>query len=107
LHRTHRHATDRSGGAHPAEIIGMNPRPEFLARPGLEARAMAKPTTDELKQNAQEVFGRALNDAQVEAYRGRLPTMVRNVQRLRDWEPRLRHAEPALVQRVLGARGDE
>jgi hypothetical protein len=67
---------------------------------------MAKPTTDELKRMAREVFGRELSDAQVEAYRGRLPTMVKNVQRLREWEPRLRGAEPALVQRVASGDGD-
>ena len=58
-------------------------------------------TVDELKRMAREGFARELSDAQAEAYRGRLPTMVRNVQRLREWEPRLRHAEPALVQRVV------
>ena len=67
---------------------------------------MAEPTTDELKRMAREVFGRELSDAQAEAYRGRLPTMVRNVQRLRAWEPRLRHAEPALVQRVVSGDRD-
>jgi hypothetical protein len=68
---------------------------------------MAKPTTDELKRIARESFGRELGDAQAEAYRGRLPTMAGNVQRLREWEPRLRHAEPALVQRVVSGDGDE
>ena len=68
---------------------------------------MAKPTTDELRQMGRETFGRELSDAQIAAYRGRLPTMVRNVQRLRSWESRLRHAEPALVQRVVGAEGDD
>jgi hypothetical protein len=58
---------------------------------------------DELKAMARETFGRELSDAQANAYRGRLPTMVKNVARLRAWEPRLRHAEPALVQRVRGA----
>ena len=67
---------------------------------------MVKPTTEQLKAMARETFGRELSDDQVEAYRGRLPTMVRNVQRLREWEPRLRHAEPALVQRVLADDAD-
>ena len=67
---------------------------------------MGKPTTDELKKMARETFGRELSDADVEAYRGRLPTMVQNVRRLRDWEPRLRDAEPALVQRVIGGGRD-
>jgi hypothetical protein len=64
-------------------------------------------TIDELKKMARETFGRELSDAQVEAYRGRLPTMVKNVERLRDWAPHLRHAEPALVQRVVAGAGDE
>ena len=62
---------------------------------------------DDLKRMARETFGRELSDAQIEAYRARLPTMVNNVQRLREWEPRLRQAEPALVQRVVGADGNE
>jgi hypothetical protein len=64
-------------------------------------------TIDELKRMARETFGRELSDAQAEAYRGRLPTMVRNVERLREWEPRLRQVEPALVQRVVTRGGDE
>jgi hypothetical protein len=68
---------------------------------------MAKPTTEELKEMARATFGREISDAQAEAYRGRLPTMVRNVQRLRERESRLRHAEPALVQRVIGGGSDD
>jgi hypothetical protein len=68
---------------------------------------MAKPTTEELKAMARETFGRELSDEEAEAYRGRLPTMVQNVQRLRAWEPRLRHAEPALVQQVIGGGSDD
>jgi hypothetical protein len=68
---------------------------------------MMTTTVEELKKMARETFGRELSDAQVEAYRGRLPTMVKNVERLREWEPRLRHAEPALVQRVTPGGGDE
>jgi hypothetical protein len=64
-------------------------------------------SVDELKRMARETFGRELSDAQVKAYRGRLPTMVRNVHRLREWLPRLRQVEPALVQRVVGGGGDE
>jgi hypothetical protein len=48
------------------------------------------------------VFGRELSDAQAEAYRGRLPTMAKNVRLLRDWERRLGTIDPALVQRVGG-----
>ena len=62
---------------------------------------MAGPSIAELQQMAREVFGRELSAAEADAYRGRLPTMAQNVRRLRQWEPRLRAAEPAQVQRVL------
>ena len=61
---------------------------------------MSRPSLDELKRMARETFGRELSDAQAEAYRGRLPTMVQNVRRLRDWERRLGTIDPALVQRL-------
>jgi hypothetical protein len=64
-------------------------------------------TIDELKRMARETFGRELSDAQAEAYRGRLPTMVKNVERIREWAPRLRQAGPALVQRVASGGVDE
>jgi hypothetical protein len=51
---------------------------------------------------AREVFGRELSDAQADTYRGRLPTMAKNVRLLRDWERRLGTIDPALVQRVGG-----
>jgi hypothetical protein len=62
---------------------------------------MAGPSIAELQQMAREAFGRELSEAEAEAYRGRLPTMAQNVRRLRQWEPRLRAAEPAQVQRVV------
>jgi hypothetical protein len=68
---------------------------------------MSKPTTQELQKIGREAFGRELSEAQVEAYRGRLPTMAANVRRIRDWERRLRDAEPALVQRVPTGGGDD
>jgi hypothetical protein len=68
---------------------------------------MPKPTIQELQKIGREAFGRELSEAQVEAYRGRLPTMAQNVRRIRDWERRLRDAEPALVQRVLSGGGDD
>jgi len=64
---------------------------------------MSSPSMDDLKRMARETFGRELSDAQAEAYRGRLPTMARNVRRLRDWERRLGTIDPALVQRVGGS----
>ena len=63
---------------------------------------MSRPSLDDLKQMAREVFGRELSDAQADAYRGRLPTMAKNVRLLRDWERRLGAIDPALVQRVGG-----
>jgi hypothetical protein len=63
---------------------------------------MSRPSLDDLKQMAREVFGRELSDAQADAYRGRLPTMAKNVRLLRDWERRLGTIDPALVQRVGG-----
>jgi RNA methyltransferase, TrmH family len=59
-----------------------------------------RPSLDDLKRMAREVFGRELSEAQAEGYRGRLPTMARNVRLLRDWERRLGTLDPALVQRV-------
>jgi hypothetical protein len=66
---------------------------------------MSRQSLDDLKRMARATFGRELSDAQVEAYRGRLPTMARNVRLLRDWERRLGTIDPALVQRV-GAGDD-
>jgi hypothetical protein len=66
---------------------------------------MATPSLDELKRMARETFGRELSDAQVEAYRGRLPTMVQNMHLLRDRERRLGTTDPAQVQQVGGGHG--
>ena len=64
---------------------------------------MSSPSLDDLKRMARESFGRELSDAQAEAYRARLPTMVRNRRLLRDWERRLGTIDPAQVPRVGGA----
>ena len=60
------------------------------------------PSLDDLKRMARESFGRELSDVQAEAYRGRLPTMVRNVRLLRDWERRLGTTDPSQVQQLGG-----
>lgn len=65
---------------------------------------MSQSSIEELRRIARESFGRELADEQLEAYRGRLPTMARNVEVLRRWEERLREVEPALVQQVQGER---
>jgi hypothetical protein len=67
---------------------------------------MARPSIVELRVGAREAFGRELDDAQLEAYRGRLATMIRNIQTLRQWEPKLRTAEPSAVQRVSTGHPD-
>ena len=66
---------------------------------------MSSPSLDDLKRMARESFGRELSDAQAEAYRGRLPTMVRNRRLLREWERRLGTLGPAQVQ-LLGGPHD-
>jgi hypothetical protein len=62
---------------------------------------MPAPTTAELQRMALEAFGRELSEAQAEAYRPRLPTMARNVARLRAWEGKLGDTAPAQVQITL------
>jgi hypothetical protein len=62
---------------------------------------MAGTSDAELQQMARDAFGRELSAADAGRYRARLPTMVRNVRWLRQWEERLRDVEPAPVQRVL------
>jgi hypothetical protein len=68
---------------------------------------MSGPSIGELQQMARETFGRELTDAQAEAYRGRLPTMVQNVVRLQQWARRLGDTAPSQVQRMLGTEGDD
>lgn len=59
---------------------------------------------DALKQQALEIFGKRLSDEQLEAYKGRLPTMVQNVQLLERWSTHLDHAQPAQIQRLFDDR---
>jgi hypothetical protein len=68
---------------------------------------MADPSVAELQDMARTVFGRELSEAQAEAYRGRLPTMVRIVRRVRELEPRLRDAQPVQIARVPEPRRHE
>ena len=71
---------------------------------GTRRIAVAKPSVAELQEMARAIFRRELSEAQAEAYRGRLPTMARIVQRVRALEPRLRDAHPAQVMRVPESR---
>lgn len=68
---------------------------------------MARPSIEALQAGVREAFGRELDVAQVEAYRGRLAAMIRNIETLRAWEPRLREAEPSVVQRVRAGTADD
>jgi hypothetical protein len=68
---------------------------------------VAKLSVAELQEMARATFGRELSEAQAEAYRGRLPTMVRIVQRLRALEPRLRDAHPVQIAQVPEPRRHE
>lgn len=61
---------------------------------------------EELKQQALEVFGQSLSDEQIEAYKGRLPTMLQNVKLLEKWGKHLAHAHPAQIQRPFGGPMD-
>ena len=68
---------------------------------------MPAPSTAELQQIAREAFGRELSEAEAEAYRARLPTMARNLTRLRAWERQLGGTPPAQVQIALADGDDE
>ena len=68
---------------------------------------MPAPSTAELQQIAREAFGRELSEAEAEAYRARLPTMARNLARLREWERQLGDTPPAQVQITLADCRDE
>lgn len=62
---------------------------------------MSSPPNDDLKQRALVVFGKVLSDDQLELYKGRLPTMLQNVERLDQWSKRLGNGEPAQIQCLL------
>lgn len=67
---------------------------------------MEHPTTAELQQMARNTFGRELSAEKAEAYRGRLPVMVRAAHILQAWEAQLRHDEPAAVHSLLASEGE-
>jgi hypothetical protein len=67
---------------------------------------MPEPTIADLQRMARESFGRELSEAEAQAYRGRLPTMVQNVQRLQQWALRLGDTAPSQVQRMSGTDDD-
>jgi hypothetical protein len=65
---------------------------------------MPHPSVEELQELARTLFGRELSERQARAYRGRLPTMVRVVRRIRELEPKLRDAHPIEVTRIPETR---
>jgi hypothetical protein len=67
---------------------------------------MPEPTIADLQRMARESFGRELSEAEAQAYRGRLPTMVQNVQRLQQWALRLGDIGPSQVQQMPGTDDD-
>ncbi len=99
LHARHRPAGSGSGAPGRSGASATN------LCPG--RRLMSEPTIAELQKMARATFGRELSEAQALAYRGRLPTMVQNIQRLQGWAKRLGDTAPAQVQRMLGTDGDD
>jgi hypothetical protein len=67
---------------------------------------MEQPTTAALQQMARDSFGRELRPEQAEAYRGRLPVMVRAAHILQTWESQLRDVEPAAVYSTPAPTGE-
>ena len=65
---------------------------------------MARPTVAELQEIARSVFGREITEAQAEAYSGRLPTMARIVNKIRELEPQLGTVDPIEVARIPDQR---
>jgi hypothetical protein len=68
---------------------------------------MSGPSIAELQRMARETFGRELSEAKALAYRGRLPTMVQNIERLQRWASRLGDTAPSQVQQMLRPEGDD
>ena len=68
---------------------------------------MSGPSIAELQKMARETFGRELSEAQAQAYRGRLPTMVRNVELLQRCAKRLGDIAPAQIQQMPAGARDE
>ena len=61
---------------------------------------MGQPTAAELQDMVREALGRELSEAEIESYRGRLPTTARCLRIVQDWEARLGDTGPATVYRV-------
>ncbi|MGI9490086.1 MAG: hypothetical protein ACR2RF_30215 [Geminicoccaceae bacterium] len=64
-------------------------------------------SNDELKRQVEAVFGTTLTDAEIEAGKGRLPTMVDNARLLAGWAGRFGTMGPAQVLQVTEASGQK
>ena len=65
-------------------------------------------SNDELKRQVEAVFGTTLTDAEIEAGKGRLPTMVDNARLLAGWAGRFGTMGPATGaagHRSIGPKG--
>jgi hypothetical protein len=62
---------------------------------------MTAPSNDELKSEVEAVFGVRMTDDEIEAGKGRLPTMLANARLLADWGKHLGTTGPAQIQQVV------
>lgn len=60
-------------------------------------------SNDDLKREVEAVFGTVLTDAEIEAGKGRLPTMLENARLLAGWAGRLDTTCPSQVLEVAEA----
>ena len=58
-------------------------------------------SNEALKREVEAVFGVTMTDEQIEAGKGRIPTMLDNARLLADWSQRLGTTCPAQVQKVI------
>jgi hypothetical protein len=66
---------------------------------------MTAPSNDDLKREVEAVFGVSMTDDEIEAGKGRLPTMLANARLLADWGKRLGATGPAQIQQVVETPG--
>lgn len=68
---------------------------------------MPAPSNDALKREVEAIFGQTLNDEQIEASKGRLPTMLHTVHLLGEWGGKLGTIGPAQIQHVVETPSDD
>lgn len=62
---------------------------------------MTASSNDALKREVEAVFGTVLTEEQIEAGKGRLPTMLANARLLADWAGKLGETGPAQILQVV------